>query len=248
MEKILVVALHAEDRRVDEVERGAVLLDDRFANAFDGGLASVGVAHDAAFADVGAASFELRLDENDGGALPASTGSAESCEDRGKHERRGDERDVHCDEDWGGVAGREEFGRCKEAGVGALAEGDARVVAEFAGDLSVAGVDGEDRLCAALQHAVGEASGGGSYVDAGEIGEVDGPVREGALEFEAAAADVFEIGAEEANYGIGGDGGTWFINTLLIDEDSACKDESLCALAGGGVALLDEKLVNAVFW
>jgi hypothetical protein len=72
----------------------------------------------------------------------------------------------------------------------------------FLSDLSVAGVDGEDRLCAALQNAVGEASGGGSYVDAGEISEVDGPVGEGALEFEAAAADVFEIGAKEADNGV----------------------------------------------
>jgi hypothetical protein len=99
-----------------------------------------------------------------------------------------------------------------------------------------------------LQHAVGEAAGGGSDVDAGEVGEVDGPVRESALEFEAAATDVFEIGAEEANDGVGGDGGTWLVNTLFVDEDAAGEDEGLRSFARGGVTLVDEKLVNTVLW
>ena len=54
---------------------------------------------------------------------------------------------------------------------------------------------------------------------------------EGALELEAAAADVFEIGAEEANDGVGGDGGAWFVNTLLVDENATGEDESLCSFA-----------------
>ena len=77
MEEVLVVPLHAEDRRVDEVDGGALLLDDAVADAFDGGLTGVGIADDASFADVGAAGFELRLDEDDGGALPRLIGRAE---------------------------------------------------------------------------------------------------------------------------------------------------------------------------
>jgi len=57
-----VVALHAEDGRVDEIEVGSVLLDDALANAVDGGLTGVGVANDSAFADVGATGFELGFD------------------------------------------------------------------------------------------------------------------------------------------------------------------------------------------
>ena len=97
---------------------------------------------------------------------------------------------------------------------------------------------------AALEHAVGEAAGGGADVDAGEAGEVDGPVGEGVLELEAAAADVLEVGAEEADGGGGGDGGAGLVDALLVDEDSAGEDEGLGAFAGGGVALVDEELVE----
>jgi len=62
VEEVLVVALHAEDGRVDEIEVGSVLLDDALANAVDGGLTGVGVANDSAFADVGATGFELGFD------------------------------------------------------------------------------------------------------------------------------------------------------------------------------------------
>ncbi len=226
-----MVALHAEDGRVDEVEVGAVLLEDAVADALDGGLAGVGVADDATFADVGATGFELRLDEDDDFAAPGLVGCAEGAEDCGEDERGGDEGDVHRDEGWCGCAGREEFARSEEAGVGAFAEGDAGIVAEFLSDLAVASVDREHSGGAALQHAVGEAAGGGADVDAREAGEIDGPVGEGALELEAAAADVFEIGAEEANDSVGGDGGTWLVNTLFVDENAAREDESLCAFA-----------------
>lgn len=99
-----------------------------------------------------------------------------------------------------------------------------------------------------LQHAVGEAAGGGSDVDAGEAGERDGPVGEGVLEFEAAAADVFEVGAEEADGGIGGDGGAGLVDALLIDEDPASEDEGLGAFAGCGVAVVDEEFVETDFF
>lgn len=248
VEEVLVVSLHAEDGRVDEVDGGAVLLDDAVADAFDGGLTGVGVSDDASFADVGAAGFELRFDEDDGGALPGLVGRAESCEDRGQDKSGGDEGDIHGKEGWGGGVGGEELAGCEEAGVGALAEGDACVVAKLVGDLAVAGVDSKYGGCAGLEHAVGESAGGGADVDAGKIGEVDVPVGEGMLELEAAAADVLEIGAEETDDGVGGDGGAWFVDTLLVDEDAAGEDESLGALAGGGVALIDEQLVDARLW
>jgi len=142
---------------------------------------------------------------------------------------------------------REEFAGGEEAGVGALAEGDARVVAEFLSDLAVAGVYCEDGLCAALEHAVGEAAGGSSDVEAWEAGESDGPVGEGVLQFEAAAADVPEVGAEETDGCRGGDGGAGFVDALVVDEDAAGEDEGLGPLTRGSVAAVDEELVEADF-
>jgi hypothetical protein len=70
---------------------------------------------------------------------------------------------------------------------------------------------------------------------------------EGVLEFEAAAADVLEVGAEEADGGIGGDGSAGLVDALLIDEDPAGEDEGLGAFAGWGVAVIDEEFIETDF-
>ena len=95
-----MVAFHAVDGGVDDFDAGAVLFGYALADALDGLLAGFGVADDAAFADVAAAGFELRLDEDDGFALPGLLGRAERAEDGGENEGGGDEGDVHCEEDW----------------------------------------------------------------------------------------------------------------------------------------------------
>ena len=258
VEEIFVVSLHTLNGGVDNFDVGAVLLKDAVADALDGELAGIGVADDAAFADVLAAGFELRLDENDGFATPWSVWCAERAEDGGEDEGGGDEGDVHCEEKWGEarksrssavrrmaifIFWRDEFAGGEEAGVGAFAQGDAGIVAELLGDLTVAGVDGKDGDGAVLEHAVGEASGGGADVDAGEAGERDGPVGDGVLEFEAAAADVFEIGTEQADGCRRSDGGAGLVDALLVDEDAAGEDEGLGALARGGVTAVDKEFV-----
>jgi hypothetical protein len=245
VEEVLVVPFHALNGRVDDFDGGAVLLEDAVADALDGGLTSAGVADDASLADVLAACFKLRLDEYDDFTVPGLVWSAEGSEDRGNDKGSRDEGDIHCEEGRGWMRGSEEFAGCEKAGVSALAEGDARVVAKLLGDLTIAGVYGQDRSCPVLQHAVGEAAGRGSDVDAGEAGEIDRPMGEGVLELEAAAADVFEVGAEEADRGSGGDGGAGFVDALLVDEDAASEDEGLGAFAGDGVAMVDEKFVEA---
>lgn len=103
VEEVLVIALHAKDRGVDDLDIGAVLVNDAVADALDGGLASVGVADDASLADVLAACLELRLDEDDGGALPELILGAEACEDCGQDEGGGDEGHVHREENRGRV-------------------------------------------------------------------------------------------------------------------------------------------------
>jgi hypothetical protein len=248
MEQVFVVTLHTVNWGVDDFDVGAVLLKDAVAYALDGGLASVRVTHDAALADVFAAGFELRLYEDDGFALPLSLRRAESAEDCRKDKGGGDEGDVHAQKGGSRYVCDEEFARGEEAGVGALAQDDAGIVAEFLGDLAVAGVDGKDGRGAMLQHAVGEAAGGGADVDAGNAGERDGPVGEGVLEFEAAAADVLEIGAEEADGCVGGDRGAGLVDTLFVNEDATGEDEGLGTFARGGVTAIDEELIEAYFF
>ena len=112
-------------------------------------------------------------------------------------------------------------------------------------DLSVAGVDGEDGGGSVLEHAVGEATGGGTDVGAGETLDGDGPGGEGGFELEASAGDVAEVVAEEADDGGVGDGDAGLVDSLVVDEDTAGEDEGLGTLAGGGEGAVYEELVEA---
>jgi hypothetical protein len=133
----------------------------------------------------------------------------------------------------------------KEAGIGALAEGNAVIVAELMGDLAVAGVDGKDAGRPTLEHAVGETSGGSSDIDAGQTSKIDRPVGQGMFKLETTATDILEIGAEEANRGSLDNGGAGLVDALLVDKNPPSKDEGLGALTGGGVALVYEEFVEA---
>ena len=99
---------------------------DAVGDFFDGELVDFGVADDATFADVAAAGFELRLDEDDG-----FSECGRGCEDGSEQERGGDEGDVHDEQGECGLAG---FGECaggEEAGIGALNEANAGSLRSF---------------------------------------------------------------------------------------------------------------------
>ena len=113
------------------------------------------VADDAALADVGAARFELRLDEHD--CLPAGRRERERRRQRGAH---GDERDVAHDEL------RRERQLCERACVRPLEHDDPRVVPQARMELPVADVDGDHARRAALEQHVGEAAGRRADVEA----------------------------------------------------------------------------------
>ena len=200
---------------------------------FDGEFVDFGVADDAAFADVAAAGFELRFDEDDSFSKRGRSG-----EDRGEQERRGDKGDVHHEQGEGGLAGLGKCAGSEKAGIGAFNEANTRVVAEFHGDLSEAGVDGGYMGCAALQQAVGEAAGGGADVETCAVGYINFPVIKSRLELEAAAADIGHVIAEEADGGIGCDGSARLVDLLLVDEHAAGEDEG-----AGSFAALNEASV-----
>ena len=245
VEEVLVVALHAFDGGVDEVEVGAAEVERGVADAVDGELAGGLVADDAALAYVFFAGFELGFDEDDGASLPRGFAFGEGVQDCGQDEGGGDKGDVHGEE--GDGRGAQELTGREEAGVGVFEEGDSGVRAELFGELALAGVDAEDGGAAGLEHAVSEAACRSAYIQTSQSGDVVVPVGVGALELEAAAADEFEVGAEEAEGGGGGAGRAGLVDPLLVDEDAAGEDEGLGALAGGGVALVYEELVEAGF-
>ena len=240
-----MIAFHAANGRVDAVEVDGSEGKGGGGDAVDGELAGFFGAHDAAFSDVLAAGLKLRLDEQDKLALPGGLRRGERGEDGGQDERGGDEGDVHGDQ--ANRLGGERV-RLEQAGVGALHEGDAGVAAERVGDLAVAGVDGKDAGRAVLEEAVGEASGGGADVQAGEVLDGDRPVGEGAFELQAAAADVAEVVAEQAEDGVGGDRGSRLVDALDgffrgADQDASGEDEGLGAFAGLGVSSVNEEFI-----
>jgi len=240
-----MVPLHAADGGVDEIERGTAKVQGAVADALDGELAGVFFADDASLADVLAAGLELGLDEDDGAALPGPPRRNKRFEYSGKNKCGGDEGDIHGEEDGGigGIGGEQRAG-FEQTGVGALAQADARILAKFFGDLAVTRIDGEDGAGTVLQHTVGEAPGGGADVQAGAIGEVDRPVSERAFELEAAAADVAEVVAEQAQAGVTRYRRTGFIDALVVYQNAAGEDKSVGTFAGGDQAMLDQSLVQ----
>ena len=247
VEKELAIPFHAEDGRIDEGEGLAVEGADGVFYAMDGELVGGRVADDAALAYMLAAGFELGLDEDDGLALPGFVGGSEGGDDSGEDEGRGDKAYIHREELDGVGREWEELAGGEEAGVGAFEEGDAGVGAELVVDLAVAGVDGEDGGGAVLEHAVGEAAGGGADVGAGEAFDGDVPGLEGSFQFEASAGDEARVVAGEAKDGGIGDTGAGFVDALLVDEDAASDDHGLGTLAGFGEMAIYEKFVEAEF-
>ena len=74
-----------------------------------------------------------------------------------------------------------------------------------------------------LQQAVGEASGGGSDIEANFSGDVDFPVCECMIQLQAAATYVFQVFAEEANLGVGVYGRSGLFYFLSIYENFASE-------------------------
>ena len=109
------------------------------------------------------------------------------------------------------------------AGVGFLQQLDAGILSQLECDLAVTGVYGDDAGGAMLQQAVGEASGGGSDVEANFSGDVDFPVRECVFQFQAAAAYVFQVFAKEADLGVGFYGRSGLFYFLSIYENFASE-------------------------
>ena len=141
------------------------------------------VAHDAFFPHALAARFKLRLYQRDNPPRRAQN-SAQG----GKDEPNGNEGYVHH------AQGRRfgEVRRRQVARVGALHDGDARVVAQLPVQLAVAYVDGVHPPRARAQQHVGKAAGGRTHVHGHCVPDVKLKDLHGLLQLQPAAADIGE--------------------------------------------------------
>src|SRR5437868_3231589 len=153
------------------------------ADLVDGAAASGGVADDAALADEAAADLELRLDESDDRFAGRWL---EQVADAGQDEAERDERDV----DHGEVARLGDERRVHGAGVLALEDDDARILADRPRELAVADIDGVDPRGAAAEQDVREAAGRGADVERDGAGGIDREVVQALDQLEGAARDV----------------------------------------------------------
>ena len=80
---------------------------------------------------------------------------------RRKHQSRRDERHIHHDE----VHSLAEFLAGQIAGIGFLQQPHARILAQPEIHLAITGIDGDHARRAALQQAIGEATGGRSDIE-----------------------------------------------------------------------------------
>src|SRR6266545_449183 len=111
-------------------------------------------AHDAALADLSAAGLELRLDQRDNRRIVL-----QQREHWREHQAQRNEG--HVDHGQIGL-----FGQLRQvASVGALHHHHPRVVPEFVVQLPITHIHRVDALRATLQEQVGEAAGGGAYID-----------------------------------------------------------------------------------
>ena len=75
----------------------------------------------------------------------------------------------------------------------------------------------------------------------------DAPVGERGLQFEAAAADVAQIAAEQTEFAIVGNGVPGLLNLLLVHQHASSENHGLRPLARGHQATLHQKNVNPLF-
>src|SRR5215469_2140792 len=94
-EEVLMVALHALDRRIDDLKSNCAEFSRAGRNLLDGLTAGLGIANNTTFGNVLAADLKLRLDENDGSTLPLLVCRAQCADHRRQDKCRGNKRDVH---------------------------------------------------------------------------------------------------------------------------------------------------------
>ena len=112
-------------------------------------------------------------------------------------------------------------------------------------DLAHAGIDGNHPSGAVLQQAVGETSSGRAYIKAEAAADIDLPVLQRVFEFQPAAAYVFQIIAEQSNFGRGVDRRSRLFNFLFVDQYFSGEYQRLRAFPRRNEATLEQQLIKA---
>ena len=221
MKEILLVALRAGKAAGRDLQTSKAMGFGGAADAGDGFFVQLGIAHDAAFADVGALQFKLRLDEDEklAAGFTAGDGTGKNFGDRDKRNINNDEFNV-----FRKIAGRQ------FAGV-LLEDNHAWLFAQLPGELVGVDVHRVDARRALLQQAISEAARGGTHVEADFPLRVDVEIFQRAFELEAAAAGVFLQAAVNFDWRVFGDRLASFFGALGVDCDFARQDHGLRFLA-----------------
>ena len=143
-----------------------------------------------------------------------------------------------------GANGWRKSGGGQMARVGFFHHHDARVLAQFPGELALADVHGKNLGRAVLEQAIGEPAGGGAEVERDQAGHVQLKMSQRVFELVAAAADVFFAGVEGEGV-VRLDGVAGFAGGLGVDADLAGEDGAFGAFAAFAEAAFDQCLIEA---
>jgi membrane associated rhomboid family serine protease len=193
------------------------------------------ISHDAAGFDLPGERLELGLHQKD--ELAVLCGDLCQC---GKSECEGDEGEVRNDQ------GRSEGQRvpAELPDVRALKDRDAGVLPEPEVQLTVADIDRDHGVRAGREEAVGEASGGGSGIEAGSAGGIDHEALERGRELLAAARDEPPLRRGEGHRILGTDQGGVLQRRPAGHPDAARRDDLTRGIPAAGQSPAYELLIE----
>ena len=95
-----------------------------------------------------------------------------------------------------------------------------------------AGIDGDYASGAVLEKAIGEAAGGCANIETDVVADTDLPVLQSVFQLDPAAANIFQIFAEQANLRSRIDRGSRLFDFLLVDQYFTGEYQGLGAFPG----------------
>ena len=111
----------------------------------------------------------------------------------------------------------------------------------------MAGINGDHASGAVLQKAIGESAGRSADIEADFPGDVNLPMLESLLQFQATAADVFQIFSQKPHFCFSVDRRARFLDFLPIDQNFAGENQGLGALTRTCQPAFQQQFIQAEF-